>query len=554
MSIFSNWRHRKILFLISLPRTAEFQLCAADVQQCIARLKPQNVDVCESINQASLLRITKYEVVIVMAHRDEENDTLVLSDKVLPINEFVEYLPSDFAGVLDFSSCYAATAMSRIKARCPQCHVLAPIRQTTLPLRLIMYPHVVELFNKNKQAQYIDVYQEVLRAVAEGINEKGNTELPEDTPTSEHAVKLGKQRSSVYAPSCVMKEMPFLIQLFFHKDEEGRIADFEARQTDPLTGLIESSHLSVFLKKKDKISVRLSFVSPERNLIHIEDDIDTKTAIWFGEKTKMIFCAIVDKEFTAAMFVGKLMIEVNSMPIGECYFTIKVAEKESAAPADVEMRAHDYAAEKRAAKDLLRGKLAANLLRLQEQMALTQDENERKNLENSIRTCMSCVQVLDQQSKSDFNEIKKVFVSSTSDMKEYREIVRKEIEMCNMFPEMYENWSQTGASPKEECCRRVINSDLMYCILGSRYGYVEPTLGMSMTEFEYRTALESGKPILVYIIDPLNPTDEPHEKVVRQQNLIEEIRNTRILKFFSDGASLAQNTARDLSRIEINPL
>ena len=524
MRLFTNWRHRKILFLISLPSTPVFQSCAKDIERCIEQLKKQKVDVCESIDHVSLSSISRYEIVIVLAHRAEQEEALELADRTLSLDEFVSSLPADFSGVLDFSSCYAASAMSAIKERCPQCHILAPVQQTTLPLRLIMYPHIVELLNQDRKAQYIDIYEEVLREIVD-------------------------IHFSIYAPSSVKREHPFIVQIYFHEAENDLI-QMEARRVDPETGLVESNTLPIKLKKKDKICIRMSFISPQKECIRIEDGMDTKAAIWLGGKTKIVFCATAGSSFTESSFVTKLQIEVNSMPIGESYFTIKVAEKEEAAPTGIYVQAHDFEAERNAAKEQLRNKLLNNLLHLQEYLSHAPSGNARKSIENSIQVCTACIEVLERQRVSDINTIRKVFVSSTSDMKEYREILRKEIETCNMFPEMYEHWPQTDLTPKEECCRRVISSDVFYCILGAKYGYIEPTLGMSMTEFEYRTALEAGKRILVSIIDPLNETDEPHEKKLRQLELIDEIRNTRILKFFSDSISLAQNAARDLSRIE----
>lgn len=557
MRIFSFWQHRRILFLISLPATPEFQVCRAEVDQCIARLKRQKVDVCTAINPSSLSQISQYEAVIVVAHRNEQTDSLVLADGELTISDFVNALAADFAGVLDFSSCYAATAMSRIKARCPQCKVLAPMAQTTLSLRLIMYPYLVQLLNEDKNRTYRDTYEEVLREIAAEMFERDNSKrleqedtMTEAMPQAENTpVKLGAQQSSIYAPTCVKKETPFLVQVFLHHDNEGQVVAIEARQADSNASLRESTVLPIKLKKKDRIAIRLSFRSPEKDRITIEDDIDTKQVIWLGQKTKVTFCVTVEEAFSGDSFVGKLMLEVNSMPVGESYFTIQVDKKENVAPAAVHLVPHDYQAEQKEAKAVLLDKLNENLYQLQKELASAKDAAEQERLQRAIQVCTSCIEVLNNPARTANPSVKKVFVSSTSDMKPYREIIRKEIEICNMFPEMYENWPQTDATPKEECCRRVINSDVFFCILGATYGFVEPTLGISMTEFEYRTALEAGKPILVCIIDPLNQTDEPHDKKVRQQQLIEEIKNTRILKFFSDGATLAQNAARDLSRL-----
>ena len=538
MKIFSNKQHRKILFLISLPQTPAFQMYTQDVNNCISKLRKQKVDVYDYVNEEVLSKANQYEIVIVVAHRDEEKDALMLSDRSMMIDDFVRSLPTDFTGVLDFSSCYSATAMGRIKDRCQNCLFQVSVRQTTLPLRLIMYPHIVKLLNDNKKREYRETYLEVLCAAAESVSKE----------SAGNATKLGKQQSSVYAPSGVKKESPFIVQVFFHQSEESESVDNDAARVNPKTELKERLILPR-LKKKDRVSVRLNFISPENDSIVLEDDIDTKSIIWLGQKTKVTFCALVKDSFSGDSFIGKVMMEINSIPIAECYFSISITERDSVIPADIHLLSHDFISERNEAKDVLLEKLSLNLRNLQQELEKTNDNTERTRLNDSIKECMSCIDLINHDIHFAKNQIKKVFVSSTSDMKPYRDIVREEIIACNMYPEMYEYWPQSSSTPKDECCSRVESSDILFCILGSRYGYVEPTLGMSMTEMEYRTALRAGMPILVCIIDPLSETDEPDDISKRQLDLIEEISSKRILKYFSDGETLAKDAIRNLSRL-----
>lgn len=541
MKFFSK-QYRKILFLISLPLTNDFLSCKKDIENCISKLKKMKVEVHEEINKNLLAKASNYEIVIIVAHHDVQRNALALPNGYLAIEDLINFLPENFNGTLDFSSCYSASAMKKIKSRCPNCLVQTAIVQTSLPLRLIMYPHIINLLNENRDRSYRDTYLDVLNVAAESV--------PEATIADKESIKLGKQQSSIYAPSNVKRNNPFMIQIFFNNDNEGRAVDIEAKRIDPQTGLIETQNLPLRLKKRDRISIRFCIISPEKESITIEDNIDIKNIIWLGHKTKVIFCATVENSFSANSFIGKLMIEVNSIPIGESYFTISVEGEKIDHPAEVQLKAHDFKTEQHQAKKALIEKLSANLLNLQEKLQFAKNEHERKKLNDSLRICSSCIELIENETQRQHNSVKKVFVSSTSDMKPYREIVRKEIEACNMYPEMYENWPQSDSTPKDECCRRVIASDILFCILGSRYGFIDPTLGMSMTEIEYRTALEAGKIILVCIIEPLEKSNEPEEISSRQKELIEEIRNTRILKFFTDSATLAKDAIRNLSRLE----
>lgn len=532
----------KILFLISLPQTPEFQSYSKEVRNCIAELELKGVDCFEAINPELLSKADEYDLVIVIAHKSEKRDALVLADGFLSINDFINSLPPSFKGVLDFSSCYSANAMERIKKRCPNCLVHASIRQTTLPLRLFMYPIVIEALEEERDKTYDMVYSEVKEALMDAMR---------SSSSSQHGQILGKKYSSIYAPSTVKRQRPFLVQVFFHEVNESSVADLQAERIDPSTEKKDRQILPLNFKKNDNISVKLCFISPAKEFIQLEDGPDTKHIFWLGQMTKVQFCATVMDGFPYDSFVGKLMMEVNSIPIGECYFNINVSEKEAVSPAEIKIDAHDFERERNEAKKTLLFKLSENLSKLQSAIQEAQDPEERSRLTALIQVCSNCIAIIKEEPNKTSNVIKKVFVSSTSDMKLYRDIVRQEIEACNMFPEMYENWPQADSTPKDECCRRVINSDIFFCILGSRYGFVEPTLGMSMTEIEYRTALESGKTILVCISEPIKESDEPIQFAKKQKELIEEIRNTRILKFFSDENTLAKDAARNLSRLTI---
>lgn len=535
-----NTNINKILFLISLPQTPEFQSYSNEVRNCIAELERKGVDCFESINPRLLSKANEYDLVIVIAHKSEENDTLVLADGFLSIDDFVNSLPPSFEGILDFSSCHSANAMKRIKEQCPNCLVHASIGQTTLPLRLFMYPIVIEALEEERDKTYDEVYSEVLDALMEAMK---------NSSSSQHGQILGKKYSSVYAPSAVKPQKPFLVQVFFHEGNESGAADLQAERIDPNTEKKDSQILPLNFKKNDNISVKLCFISSAKEFIQLEDGLDTKHTLWLGQMTKVQFCATVREGFPHDSFVGKLMMEVNSTPVGECYFNINVSKEESVAPTEIKIDAHDFERERNEAKKALLFKLSENLVKLQTAIQEAKGNEERARLTALIQVCNNCIAIIKEGSNKTSNVIKKVFVSSTSDMKPYRDIVRQEIEACNMFPEMYENWPQTDSTPKDECCRRVINSDIFFCILGSRYGFVEPTLGMSMTEIEYRTALESGKTILVCISEPIKESDEPIQLAKKQKELIEEIRNTRILKFFSDENTLAKDAARNLSRL-----
>ena len=56
-------QHKKILFLISLPSTSEFQDCIADVNECLDELRQLHVDVREHIRHEDFAEANNYDVV-----------------------------------------------------------------------------------------------------------------------------------------------------------------------------------------------------------------------------------------------------------------------------------------------------------------------------------------------------------------------------------------------------------------------------------------------------------------------------------------------------------
>ena len=105
LNILSKAQHNQVLFLVSLPQEPEFMVHSASVARCTSQIKKMGVDVIEDINTETLSRANEYDVVIVVAHLDDRSNELVLSNRTIPLEEFVRALPKDFSGTLDFSSC-----------------------------------------------------------------------------------------------------------------------------------------------------------------------------------------------------------------------------------------------------------------------------------------------------------------------------------------------------------------------------------------------------------------------------------------------------------------
>ena len=93
------------------------------------------------------------------------------------------------------------------------------------------------------------------------------------------------------------------------------------------------------------------------------------------------------------------------------------------------------------------------------------------------------------------------FISSTyEDLKKEREVCAKAILRANLIPAGMEYFHPTSEM-KEYIENWIIDSDVVFLILGGRYGSIDPETGLSYTEWEYRVAKENKKEIIVMILE-----------------------------------------------------
>ena len=163
--------------------------------------------------------------------------------------------------------------------------------------------------------------------------------------------------------------------------------------------------------------------------------------------------------------------------------------------------------------------------------------------------CQKCLDLIQAKPKEKKHSPLRVFVSSTSDMYLFRNVLKEQIESCEMYADMYEKWGQGNDYPRDVCCSHVLQSDIFVCILGAKYGFIEPLWNKSMTEIEYRVASNAGIPILVYIINDYKQKmqkleGDELENSKRQEALIEELKNKRLVCLFENelGLQLQSNT------------
>lgn len=95
--------------------------------------------------------------------------------------------------------------------------------------------------------------------------------------------------------------------------------------------------------------------------------------------------------------------------------------------------------------------------------------------------------------------MRKAFISSViSGFEDYRQAAKKAIELMGHTPVMSENFSARNYSSETACIHEVEQSDIYILIMGEKYGFGTKE-GISVTQTEFRAAIATNRPILVFI-------------------------------------------------------
>ena len=95
----------------------------------------------------------------------------------------------------------------------------------------------------------------------------------------------------------------------------------------------------------------------------------------------------------------------------------------------------------------------------------------------------------------------KIFVSSTfKDLKDYREKVQLLIRQMNHEDVAMEYYVAEDRRPVDKCLEDVAACDLYIGIFAWRYGYIPKGYDKSITELEYRKAVETGKKCHIFLL------------------------------------------------------
>jgi hypothetical protein len=158
-----------------------------------------------------------------------------------------------------------------------------------------------------------------------------------------------------------------------------------------------------------------------------------------------------------------------------------------------------------------------------------------------------------------------IFLSSTSrDLGEARQKILRLLSVIPADLVRMETFGSDETKPVDFCLKQVRRSNLFVGVYAERYGTIDPTTGLSLTDLEYREALAKLKEdkllgLLVYLLDPsaswkVEYIDRDAKNVAALQSLKEDLKKNHTVTFFRETEELALNVLRDvLRKIGIGP-
>lgn len=114
----------------------------------------------------------------------------------------------------------------------------------------------------------------------------------------------------------------------------------------------------------------------------------------------------------------------------------------------------------------------------------------------------------------------KAFVSSTfEDLKDHRAHVIRELRDAGIFVDPMENWTSSSDEPKRLSVERMRDCDLCVLLVAFRRGFVPEGEAESITQLEYRYAIEHGIDVLPFLLDEDAPWLSRFDKRLTDQKV-----------------------------------
>ncbi len=529
----------------------KYKKSAKEIKGTIDKCVSCGANVLIDFDYSVLPRFKQYDIIVLLVHHSEKNKEIEFLGKMFDEKSFAEHFPSDFDGILDLTSCYSENLqyLLKVKSSSELFHSIGVSNKTPLSFRLILLQRIIDELCYKKGIQYFEAYKNSIESLLHI--------LPDGERLRNGIIYLGgRSKSTIYAPAETNRGESFITQIFIHQEENSESVELIAKTIDDQTTIRNSKFLPFKIKKNDKIEFELNWQKEAGN--DFKADKKRKSLIWTNEPSSVEFVIQVMPNCNTQAFLGRLKIAINKQPVGDIVFKTRIISEHTPfrnCTNEMDFNSIDKKVVQLSESTKLNAKLDLEQKKLSIAMEKAQNEQEKDKIANEIAMCNQLKCIINSNPTAIDNGVIKVFVSSTSDMAKYRDIIKKQISDLRMLPISYDNWSQEDIYPRDICCQQVMASNIFVCLLGSNYGFVEPKWCMSMTEIEYRVAVKSGIPILIYILKDYEKgmedmLPENKESVEKQKALIEELKIKRLVELFNSEWSLQLKFCEELTRLK----
>lgn len=148
-----------------------------------------------------------------------------------------------------------------------------------------------------------------------------------------------------------------------------------------------------------------------------------------------------------------------------------------------------------------------------------------------------------------------VFVSSTYvDLVEERSEIMQALLELECMPAGMELFPAANDTQWDWIKKVIDESDYYIVIVAGRYGSISKETGLSFTEMEYRYAVETGKPVIGFLIEdpsqiPAKNSEQQPSKV-KKLDAFRDLVKSRLCKFYSSPADLGAKVSRSITQLK----
>lgn len=507
----------------------EYSKTANRIENCIRKLEHLGVTIYDQCTAAEIIEAQNHDAVIIMAHKHSNSNQVELCGTMLSPNEFVDLFDRDFSGAIDLACCNSVDLLKKLAVHCPKHKpIVAPAAQISVDIHAILLPFIVENYLRTPKKEYVEVFHDVY---LDAVERRKAQEL------SSPLVMLGSENnhSSIYAPRTATRGSNFTIQIYLHGTDDKKEIEIRAKAKDGKVELKDTRSLKLPLKDGDNIKIRLQIANNQNEDFSILDDEVIETS-WDGTIDSQGFLVHITDNCHEDTCNCILQLFVNERKVGTIFFNVDIVDKQhpiSPQPTAFEkVETHEDSCRK----------ALVELRQIIKKHLLESTGNEEKKA--ILSRCLSLLDYIDNVHSNG------VFVSSTSELKEARQAVVNGINSVYMNPVMYEHWPAMAMRPIDACSKEVMASKCFILLLGSHYGYVEDSLGLSMTQIEYLVAKFCDKPILVFtekdLTQKMTSINEDQQKFIAQVMREYTIKEYSTMQELSNGVQLALIAARQI--------